>query len=89
MAHVCVHGVADDEHLHHGHDEDDGPHPGVPEDLDELLDEHAEEAFKHGRVPPQSRRFLKVRKASRSISVAKATMSRHSGQSSGMPAPLR
>ena len=45
--HVGRDGVADDEHLKARNHENHDSHPRVSEDLDEFLDQHVFQAFKH------------------------------------------
>ena len=47
VLHVHIHGVAEDDCLQGGQHEEHDPHARVPENLDELLDQHGAEAVEH------------------------------------------
>ena len=77
MADVGRDGVAEDDDLEDGHGEDDAFHPRVAQDLAELLLEHLDEPFEHGR--PHSS-FLRKRTLARvTMSAAKTVRRRISG----------
>jgi hypothetical protein len=50
MFHIGSNGVTKNDHLENGHDEDDAPGPGIPEDLDKFLDQYLFKPFNHGNL---------------------------------------
>ena len=84
VPHVGGDRVAEDQRLDDRHQEDDAAHPGIAEDLDELLDEHVADALEHG----YSSDFLNFTIAS-SVTTAPNTVSRPASNASrSRPMPV-
>ena len=81
---VHVHGIADHHHLEARERQHDCTHPRIPEDLDELLDQHVMDAFEH-----QVSFFLNFRLATATITTQKTTKSAVSPARISSPTPLR
>ena len=85
MLDIGGHGIAEDQNLDDGHEEDDALHLRIAENLDEFLYEHVPDTFDHG----YTNLFLNFTLASATIRTPKMVSSPASSASICSPTPFR